>query len=66
MKALYSERQGLPTNKVKTDIIVEGSYYKDLKDVLLRVGPVDSALGVGDIFIQTTHGNNSGAYWKRI
>ena len=24
MKALYSERQGLPTNKVKTDILGEG------------------------------------------
>ena len=37
-------------------------YYKDLKDILLRVGPVDSLLGVGDIFIQTTHGNNSGNF----
>lgn len=37
-------------------------YYKDLKDVLLKVDPIDAALGVGDIIIQTQYGNNSGKF----
>lgn len=37
-------------------------YYKDLKDVLLKIDPIDAALGVGDIIIQTQYGNNSGKF----
>ena len=35
-------------------------YYKDLKDIQLNIGLLDSALGVGDIIIEKSRGNNSG------
>lgn len=37
-------------------------YYKDLKDVLLKIDQIDATLGVGDIIIQTQYGNNSGKF----